>query len=261
MSIDSAPPVASSPAASSSTDNKRDAFINAYTQKTTLLLSALALVYLFTFSVQSIWPDKNAEWYQWMTVFSNILWALFALDLFFRFFVTTNKRHFFRRNWLDTLTVMVPSLRALRTLKAFTKNGILSKGKGFFSSGAVATALIGSLIVIWVGSLSVLNAERDAQGADIVNLPDSLWWMFETITTVGYGDFVPVTWVGRSIAVAIMLLGISLLGVVTAGLSATLVKQNKPDPATEVMQELNELKSMVASLQQQLGEKTPSQGT
>jgi hypothetical protein len=58
-----------------------------------------------------------------------------------------------------------------------------------------------------------------------------------------------------------MLLGISLLGVVTAGLSATLVKQNKPDPATEVMQELNELKSMVASLQQQLGEKNPSQAT
>ena len=254
MSIDSAPPIASSPVASSSTENRRNVFIQKYTQKTTLLLSALALVYLFTFSFQAIWPDKNAEWYQWMSLFSTLLWVLFALDLFFRFFVTTHKRHFFRRNWLDTITVLVPQLRALRTLAAFTKNGILSKGKGFFSGGAVATAVIGSLIVIWVGSLSVLSAERDAQGADIVSLPDSLWWMFETITTVGYGDFVPVTWLGRSIAVVIMLLGISLLGVVTAGLSATLVKQNKPDPAAEVMQELNELKSMVAVLQQQLSE-------
>lgn len=254
MSIDSAPPVAS-PA----TENKRDVFIQEYTQKTTLLLSGLALVYLFTFSIQAIWPDKDAEWYQWMTIFSNVLWALFAADLFFRFFVTTNKRHFFRRNWLDTLTVMVPSLRALRTLKAFTANGILSKGNGFFSSGALATALIGSVIVIWVGSLSVLSAERDAQGADIETLAESLWWMFETITTVGYGDFVPVTWLGRSIAVVIMLLGIGLLGVITAGLSATLVKQNKPDPAAAVMQELSELKSMVADLQKQLSEgKTPA---
>jgi voltage-gated potassium channel len=256
MSNDSASPTTPSP-----TENKRDVFIQKYTQKTTLLLSALALVYLFTFSIQAIWPDKNAEWYQWMSLFSALLWALFAIDLFFRFFVTTNKRHFFRRNWLDTLTVMVPQLRALRTLTAFTKNGILSKGKGFFSGGAVATALVGSLIVIWVGSLSVLNAERDAQGADIETLPESLWWMFETITTVGYGDFVPVTWLGRSIAVVIMLLGISLLGVVTAGLSATLVKQNKPDPATEVIQELNELKSMVADLQKQLNEGKTSPST
>jgi outer membrane lipoprotein-sorting protein len=61
-----------------------------------------------------------------------------------------------------------------------------------------------------------------------------------------------VTWWGRFIAVLIMMVGISLLGVISAGLAATLVKQNKPDPAAEVMAELSELKSMVAQLQQQL---------
>ena len=85
--------------------------------------------------------------------------------------------------------------------------------------------------------------------------------MFETITTVGYGDFVPVTWTGRAVAVLIMLTGISMLGAATAGLSATLLKQNKPDPSVEVMQELNELKSMVASLQQQIAGEKSSQGT
>jgi voltage-gated potassium channel len=242
-------------------DNKRDAFIDAYTQKTSLLLSALALVYLFTFSIQIIWPDPGATWFQWMTIFSNVLWALFAIDLLFRFIVTTHKRHFFRRNWLDTLTVLVPQLRALRALHAFTKNGILSKGKGFFSGGAITTAVLGTVIIVWVGSLTVLSAERGAKGADIESLPEALWWMFETITTVGYGDFVPVTWTGRAVAVLIMLTGISMLGAATAGLSATLLKQNKPDPSVEVMQELNELKSMVASLQQQLNAKGPSQGT
>lgn len=242
-------------------DNKRDVFINAYTQKTSWLLSALALVYLFTFSIQIIWPDPGATWFHWMTIFGNVLWALFAIDLLFRFIVTTQKRHFFRRNWLDTLTVLVPQLRALRALHAFTKNGILSKGKGFFSGGALTTAALGTVIIVWVGSLTVLSAERGAKGADIESLPDALWWMFETITTVGYGDFVPVTWTGRAVAVLIMLTGISMLGAATAGLSATLLKQNKPDPSVEVMQELNELKSMVAVLQQQLSEKRPSQGT
>ena len=36
----------------------------------------------------------------------------------------------------------------------------------------------------------VLSAERGAKGAEITSFPDSVWWTFETITTVGYGDFV-----------------------------------------------------------------------
>jgi voltage-gated potassium channel len=232
--------------------NKREQLLNDYSKKTSTLLSGLALVFLVTFSIQAIWPDTGAPWYFWMSVFSNALWALFALDLLIRFILTTNKRTFFVKNWLDTLTVVVPQLRALRALRAFSANGILSKGKGFFTSGAITTAILGTAIIVWVGSLSVLTAERGAKTAEIKTLPDSLWWSFETITTVGYGDFVPVTWWGRFIAVLIMMVGISLLGVISAGLAATLVKQNKPDPAAEVMAELSELKSMVAQLQQQL---------
>jgi voltage-gated potassium channel len=232
--------------------NKREHMLAVYSKKTTTLLSALALVFLVTFSIQSIWPDPGAPWYFWMSVFSNVLWALFAIDLLIRYILTTNKRTFFIKNWLDTITVVVPQLRALRALRAFSANGILSKGKGFFTSGAITTAFLGTAIIVWVGSLSVLVAERGAKTADIKTLPDSLWWSFETITTVGYGDFVPVTWWGRFIAVLIMLVGISLLGVISAGLAATLVKQNKPDPATEVLEELSELKSMVAALQQQV---------
>lgn len=233
---------------------KRQEILQSFTEKTSGLLSGLALVYLVTFSIQAIWPDTSAPWYFWMSVFSNFLWILFAVDLAFRFIMTKPKKHFFRNNWLDTITVAFPQFRALRALRAFTSNGILSKGKAYFSSGAIATALLGTAIIVWVGSLSVLTSERGASGAKIVTLPDSLWWAFETITTVGYGDFVPVTWMGRFQAVLIMLVGISLLGVVSASLAATLVKQNRPDPASEVMEELAELKSMVAALQQQLKE-------
>ena len=236
---------------------RREAILQTFTDKTDRLLSGLALVYLVTFSIQAIWPDKGAPWFFWMSVFSNFLWILFVIDLAFRYFMTTNKKHFFRKNWLDTITVAVPQFRALRALRAFTSDGVLSKGKGFFSGGAVATAVLGTVIILWVGSLSVLVSERSAAGAEIKTLPDSLWWAFETITTVGYGDFVPVTWLGRSQAVLIMLVGVSLLGVVSASLAATLVKQNKPDPAVEVMTELNELKTMVAALQDQLKQITP----
>ncbi|MCF8539634.1 MAG: potassium channel family protein [Candidatus Nanopelagicales bacterium] len=153
---------------------------------------------------------------------------------------------------MDTLTVVVPQLRALRAQRAFTANGILSKGNGVFSGGAITSAALRTVIIVWVGSLSVLEVERGAAQAEITSLPDSIWWMFETITTVGYGDFVPVTWPGRAIAVVVMLVGTSMRGMVSASLAATLLKRNKPDPATEVLTELSELKAMVSSLQQQL---------
>ncbi|KFI73934.1 potassium channel family protein [Bifidobacterium mongoliense] len=44
----------------------------------------------------------------------------------------------------------------------------------------------------------------------------ALWWTFATITTLGYGDYTPVTPTGSIIAFAVMLAGIALIGVVTA---------------------------------------------
>jgi voltage-gated potassium channel len=235
----------------------RQVWLDRYTKRTTRLLSALALVYLVTFSIQSIWPDPGAPWYFWLQVFANLLWLLFAIDLLFRFIMSTTKRHFFRKNFLDTITVVIPQLRALRALRAFTSGGVLSK-KGLLSGGAITTAALAVLLVVWVGALMVLNAERDAPGAEITTLAIAIWWAFETITTVGYGDFVPITGVGRSFAVLVMFAGITVLGVVSATLAATLVKKGASSaapadsPSTQVLDELAQLRAMVARLEDRL---------
>ena len=235
----------------------RQVWLDHYTQRTTKLLSALALVYLVTFSIQSIWPDPGASWYFWLQVFANLLWLLFAIDLLFRFIMSTTKRHFFRKNLLDTITVVIPQLRALRALRAFTSGGVLSS-KGLLSSGAIATATLAVLLVVWVGGLMVLNAERNAPGAEITTLPIAIWWAFETITTVGYGDFVPITAAGRTFAVLVMFAGITVLGVVSATLAATLVKKGASSatpadsPSQQVLNEIDQLKAMVARLEDRL---------
>lgn len=255
---------------------RREQWLATYRARTNPWLSGLALVFLVTFSIQSIWPDKHEPWYVAMTWFSNILWVLFAVDLLVRFVVTVHKRHFFRRNWLDTITVVIPQFRALRVLRAFTSNGILSKSKGTITGGAVATATIGTLIIVWVGSLMVLNAERHAQHGEIKNIGQAIWWSFETITTVGYGDFVPVTPRGRTLAILIMLLGISVLGVVTAAVAswathparAAAAASAAPPHAThdtsahnDLLAEVRELKAMVASLQATIAATTPATTT
>ena len=70
-----------------------------------------------------------------------------------------------------------------------------------------------------------LHVERDAPHGNIKTLGDAVWWSFTTITTVGYGDEYPVTTTGRAIAVALMISGIALLGVVTASLASAMINR------------------------------------
>ena len=277
------------PTALTPDQQRRETLLLAYEAKTNTLLSALALVYLVTFSIQSIWYEPKAEWYPWLVAFGNVLWLLFAIDLLFRFLLAPVKKHFFRRNWIDTITVVVPQFKALRALRAFTPNGVLAhaRSKGVITGGAAMSAGLAAAIVIWIGSLMVLDAERGAPGAEIENIGEAVWWAFETVTTVGYGDYVPVTQWGRFFAVLIMLVGISVLGAVTATLSATLVKQKAPgssDASTpaatpapapetgatgdsdamtndELRRELAEIKSMLATLQASVAGGAPPSAT
>ena len=240
--------------------SRRQHLLDNYEAKTNIWLSGLALVYLFTFSLQAIYYRPDETWFRWATVFGLFLWALFVLDLVFRFIISPSRKGFVRKNLLDIITVVLPQFRALRALRAFSSGGILSKGKGAISAKAITSATIGTIIIVWVGSLMVLSAERGAQGAEITSFGDAIWWSFETITTVGYGDFVPVTWTGRFFAVFIMFVGVAVVSVISASLAATLVKQNQPAPPPppanlhdEIMKELADLKSMVTTLQAQVG--------
>lgn len=266
------------PTALTPSQQRRENLLISYENRTNWILSALSLVFLITYSIQSIWYEPKAEWYPWLVGFGNVLWLLFAIDLLFRFLLTPVKKHFFRRNWLDTVTVVVPQFKALRALRAFTPNGVIAheQSKGVITGGAVMTAGLAAPIVIWIGSLMVLDAERGAPGSDIETIGESVWWAFETVTTVGYGDYVPVTQSGRFFAVLIMLVGISVVGAVTATLSATLVKQkgsgsssgpststssaptpapSTPSASTDALtnealrQELAQIKTMLAELQ------------
>ena len=76
---------------SSASSDRRLQLLNAYEAKTDLLLSALALVYLTTYSGQSIIYRPGENWYAWLTLFGYFLWLLFVADLAFRIVLSSDR--------------------------------------------------------------------------------------------------------------------------------------------------------------------------
>jgi voltage-gated potassium channel len=94
--------------------------------------------------------------------------------------------------------------------------------------GARRLVNIDFLLVYGIGlviiAATVIASVEGGENASIHSFSDALWWAVVTITTVGYGDMVPVTTVGRAIAFILMLGGIAFFSGVTANLASFLVK-------------------------------------
>ncbi|KOU55507.1 voltage-gated potassium channel [Streptomyces sp. MMG1533] len=88
---------------------------------------------------------------------------------------------------------------------------------------AAGGATLVLVLVMLTGSWAVVAAEDGARGANLTTYPRALWWSIETATTVGYGDFYPVTLGGRIVGSVVMVVGITTYGMVTAALATWFV--------------------------------------
>jgi len=165
-----------------------------------------------------------------LTVVSAAIWAVFAVDYAARLYLAHDRWRFARTHPLDLLVILLPMLRplrALRLLRLLRVGALLGRThqQARRSLHARVSAYVAAAVVVVVGvaAAAMYDAERQAEGANITSLGDALWWAATTVTTVGYGDRFPTTTTGRLIAVALMLVGIALLGVVTATVAAWFV--------------------------------------
>jgi voltage-gated potassium channel len=87
---------------------------------------------------------------------------------------------------------------------------------------------------------------------DKTNFPSfglALWWALQTVTTVGYGDVVPTTNAGRLIGGAEMVLGVSFIAFVTAGVTSTVVQRSgAAERETERLQQQRDTQAIIDAL-------------
>lgn len=185
---------------------------------TTLPFIFLSFIFLLGYSVLILNDEvftQGIDKYILLTL--GVIWIMFIIDYFVRLTLSTNKRIFFKRNVIDLISMAIPFTRPFLLLMYLSRLRWFRGRQGSsVRARLIAYAASFALMYIYVLSLAVYAAERNADGATILNYGDSVWWAIETITTVGYGDMIPVTIAGRVYASLLMLGGVVIVGATTA---------------------------------------------
>ena len=108
--------------------------------------------------------------------------------------------------------------------------------------------IIAAGLVILAGTIVMYNIEKNVPNTQIKTYLDSLWWCVSTVTTVGYGDIVPVSNLGRIVAIFYMFFGISMISLLFFVITNTFYKRRYDKVEIEKReQQLNQLKNELMS--------------
>jgi voltage-gated potassium channel len=218
-------------------------------------LAVVAVAFLIMYSVQVLTrPHGQEARILWLATW--LAWSLFVVDYVVRLILASNRRQWFVHHIFDLLIVAAPVMRPLRLLRLVVLIGVLQKAIGNAVRGRILIFTIsGVVLLIYVASLAILQAERDQPGAKIVSFGKAVWWAINTVTTIGVGDLYPTTITGRVIAVMLMIGGITLIGVVTASLASWIVQRvSETDRAlqTATAAHIDELRDEIRMLAEEL---------
>lgn len=131
---------------------------------------------------------------------------------------------------------MLRILRLFRFLRLFRLTAYMKAAKlimNVFRSifNQLMLGLVLVLILIIVSSSIIYFMEHAKQPDVFTTIPDTIWWSVTTFTTVGYGDMVPVTTIGKMFTSLALIAGVALFalpaGIITAGFLEEMRKQKR----------------------------------
>lgn len=127
--------------------------------------------------------------------------------------------------------MVLRTFRLIRVFRVFKLFSFLEEGDKLLKSLKLSFPKIMVFflfVVIMVISLGTMMymVEGSQPGTPFTDVPTSIYWAVVTMTTVGYGDIVPVTFIGRILSAVVMLLGYTIIAVPTGIVSAQFSRDN-----------------------------------
>lgn len=210
----------------------------------------------------------------WMWIDDSIL-LIFAIDYFYRLYRADNRGSFVKHNIFDLLSIIPVNglfaffriarigrvARITRLLRVLRLVGLTGRLRKILYTNGLVYLLYTSLSLLIIGTITYSITEH-------VSLAQAFWWAIATATTVGYGDISPHTFVGKIVALVLMLVGIGVIGTLTSSITTYFIREDsknadkKDDQLEKIIQKLNdiekqnqELKTEIQELKQKADEK------
>jgi voltage-gated potassium channel len=203
-------------------------------------MAVLAAVWAALVAYELIAPRADVAW---LTVTSNVIWGIFAVELVAKLVVSGHPLRFLRRHWPSVLFLVLPVLRILRVTRALRLVRVLPASRVVGSSyRAVGTArgllagrlqfLVATTAVVVFGSGQLLFVlERGRDGA-LTSLGDALWWAANLGISASLVHE-PVTLAGRLLAITLSAYSIVVFASLAATVGAFFVESRQERASVE----------------------------
>ncbi|MBI3974611.1 MAG: ion transporter [Chloroflexi bacterium] len=203
-------------------------------------LIVMVLVYLSIGAIMLESIPELQEWFDpYFQVFELVVTLLFTVEYACNIYVAKNKRAYIFSIWgiIDFLAIfptllhfadllflrIVRTVRLLRLLRLLRILRVLKILKAMRTLREAAGAAEGSTFkedlqlyfaclfsVVVISATLVYYAEAHVEGTPFTHIPAAMWWTLLTISSIGYENFVPVTALGRAVAVVTLFAGLGL---------------------------------------------------
>jgi voltage-gated potassium channel len=207
------------------------------------IVDDIIIIFLAVFSVGLLIVEASAPLNSGRTHIYDLIdlsiALIFLLEWVYRLVVSKNKKQYAISNSWELLACIpltgnfAQALRALRILRviriirlAARLKRISEFSKTLSKHAYALEILIVFLAITFVASMLFDTFERGIN-PHVHSIWDSFWWGMSTATTVAYGDIAPVTTGGRIVALFLALFGLGTLGLLTARIASTFIKDRQ----------------------------------
>jgi voltage-gated potassium channel len=217
--------------------------------------------------------DVGQRWKTLAEVLNWAIWLAFALELIVMLAVVPSKATWLRENPLEVaIVVLTPpflpaslqALRVFRLLRLLRLIRVARIARRLFSLEGLRYVGLLALLTVLGGGSAVAAVEKHS------STWDGVWWAFTTMTTVGYGDKFPVTVLGRTVGMAVMLVGIGSIAILTGAVAQRFLSPQLEEIAeleseaaaeletaeTDVLAEVREIRARLGRLEAELERRT-----